>query len=224
MEKLSTILIVFHVIAGFTAFFLGPVAIFSDKFGKTHRISGRVFSIAMTVVFITAVVVSIYKSNTFLFMVAMFSFYSVVSGIRILKLKTLGSKKKAQWYDWTIHGIFLITCICFLVFAGFLINLHGIIPLAIISGIFALGGFASVITNLKPFFRVSQPKNYWLDYHRGNMIGAYIATVTAFSAQQMHFMPFLLQWIWPTLVILPLSAYFNRKYRSMKKEVVLPNN
>lgn len=224
MEKLSNILIILHVVAGFTAFFLGPVAIFSDKFGKAHRTTGRIFSIAMTMVFITAVVVSIYKSNTFLFMVAMFSFYSVVSGIRILKLKTLGSKKKAKWYDWAIHGIFFTTCVGFLIFAGYLINQYGFIPLAILSGLFALGGFASVRTNLKPFFRAVQPKNFWLDYHRANMIGAYIATVTAFSAQQMHFMPFLLQWTWPTLVILPLSTYFNRKYRSVKKEVVLPNN
>ena len=224
MEKLSTILIVLHVIAGFTAFFLGPIAIFTNKFGRSHRITGRIFSIAMTVVFVTAVVVSIYKSNTFLFMVAMFSFYSVVSGIRILKLKSLGTKKKAKWYDWAIHGTFFMTCVCFLVFAGYLVNQHGIIPLAILSGLFAIGGFASVRTNLKPFFRTEQPKIFWLDYHRANMIGAYIATVTAFSAQQMHFMPFLLQWTWPTLVILPLSAYFNRKYRSVKKEVVLPNN
>lgn len=224
MEKFSSILIVLHVISGFSAFFLGPVAIFTDKFGKTHKAVGRIFSIAMTLVFVTAVIVSIYKSNTFLFMVAMFSFYSVVSGVRILKLKTLGTKKKAKWYDWTIHSVFLLTCIGFMGFAGYLFYQYGIIPLAILSVLFSLGGIASIRANLKPFFRIVQPRNFWLDYHRSNMIGAYIATVTAFSAQQMHFMPFLLQWIWPTFVILPASAYFNRKYRTLKKEAILPKN
>ncbi|MGB3467618.1 MAG: hypothetical protein WBA74_20190 [Cyclobacteriaceae bacterium] len=224
MEKFSNILIVLHVIAGFTAFFLGPVAIFTNKFGKSHKIAGRIFSIAMTIVFVTAVIVSIYKQNTFLFMVAMFSFYSVVSGVRILKVKSLGKQKSARWYDWTIHGIFLITCLSFMIFAIYLVNSHGFIPLAILSGLFSIGGMASIYTNLKPFLRNIQPKNFWLDYHRGNMIGAYIATVTAFSAVQMDFMPFLLQWTWPTLVILPASAWFNRKYRSAKKESVLTEN
>ena len=65
MEKLSNILIIIHVIAGFTAFFLGPIAIFTDKFGKVHKVTGRIFSIAMDIVFVTAVIVSIYKNNTF---------------------------------------------------------------------------------------------------------------------------------------------------------------
>jgi len=224
MEKLSNILIFIHVIAGFTAFFLGPVAIFSDKFGKTHKLSGRIFSIAMTIVFITAVVVSIYKSNVFLFMVAMFSFYSVVSGVRILKLKLLGTKHLVKWYDWVIQAIFLLTCISFMTYAIHLFSKYGVNALAILCGLFSVGGIVSIRTNILPFFRKIQPKSFWLDYHRGNMIGAYIATVTAFSAQQMDFMPFLLQWTWPTLVILPASAYFNRKYRTPKKEPILTDN
>ena len=139
-------------------------------------------------------------------MVDKLSFYSVVSGVRILKLKKLGSKKKELWYDWAIHATFLVTCIGFLGFAGYLFSKYGMIPLAILSALFAIGGSFSIRANLKPFFRSVHPKNFWLTYHRANMIGAYIATVTAFSAQQMHFMPFLLQWIWPTLVILPAST------------------
>ena len=216
MEKLSQILIIFHVIAGFTAFLIGPFAIFSDKFGKPHRITGRVFSIAMAVVFITSIIVCIYKNNVFLFMVAFFSFYSVVSGVRILKLKKLGTQHFARWYDWAVHGIFLITCISFLSYAIYLYSKHGFNVLSVLCALFAIGGFFSTRANVKPFFKKAQKPGFWLDYHRANMIGAYVATVTAFSAQQLHFMPMILQWIWPTLLIVPASRYFNKKYQSIK--------
>ena len=216
MEKLIQILIILHVIAGFTAFLIGPVAIFSDKFGKPHRMTGRIFSIAMAIVFVTSIVVCIYKSNIFLFMVAFFSFYSVVSGVRILKLKKLGTRQVAKWYDWAIHSTFFVTCISFLTYAIYLYDKHGFNTLSVLCALFAVGGFFSTRANVSPFINKSPAAGFWLDYHRSNMIGAYVATVTAFSAQQLHFMPMLLQWTWPTLLILPASSYFNRKYKSLK--------
>ncbi|MEL7220188.1 MAG: hypothetical protein AAGJ93_02650 [Bacteroidota bacterium] len=219
MEKLTQILLIIHVIAGFTAFLIGPLAIFSDKFGRSHRTSGRIFSIAMALVFITSIVVCIYKQNAFLFMVAFFSFYSVVSGVRILKLKRLGQQHFAKWYDWSIHAIFLLTCIAFLTYAILLYNQYGFNVLSVLCTLFAIGGFFSVRANVKPFLRKVQPAGFWLTYHQANMIGAYIATVTAFSSQQLHFMPTILQWTWPTLLIMPISTYINRKYKSHRAEM-----
>ena len=218
MAKLIQILIILHVIAGFTAFLIGPFAIFSDKFGRPHRVTGRIFSFAMAFVFVTSIVVCIYKNNVFLFMVAFFSFYSVVSGVRILKLKKLGSIQKGKWYDWAIHATFLITCLSFLTYAIYLYAKHGYNVLSVLCALFAIGGFFSIRANIKPFFKKTQSPGFWLNYHRANMIGAYVATVTAFSAQQLHFMPTLLQWTWPTLLIVPASSYFNKKYRSLRTE------
>ena len=218
MEKLNNILIIFHAIAGFTAFFIGPIAIFTDKFGRVHKQVGRVFAIAMAIVFVTAVVVSIYKGNAFLFMVGVFSFYSVFSGVRILRLKKLHTSQKAQWYDWAIHGVFIITCFAFMAYAGLLFHKIGAEVLPILCSLFGVGGLFSIRANLRPFFNKKLAPNFWLDYHRANMIGAYIATVTAFSAQNLHFLPGLVQWIWPTLIILPLSSFFNKKYNIQKEK------
>ena len=45
------------------------------------------------------------------------------------------------------------------------------------------------------------------------MMGGFIASVTAFSVQVMHFMPGVMQWIWPSLVGVPLIIYWVRTYR-----------
>lgn len=51
------------------------------------------------------------------------------------------------------------------------------------------------------------------------MLGGFIASVTAFSTQVMHFMPGVIQWIWPSLVGVPLIIYWIRTYRKkLEKE------
>lgn len=48
--------------------------------------------------------------------------------------------------------------------------------------------------------------------HLGNMIGAYIATVTAVSATNLT--PFIgvVAWLWPTALGVPLIWYWQAKY------------
>ncbi|MBL0258759.1 MAG: hypothetical protein IPQ03_15045 [Bacteroidetes bacterium] len=47
------------------------------------------------------------------------------------------------------------------------------------------------------------------------MIGAYIAAVSAFSAVNLNFvwLPTTIQWLWPTLIGVPLMMMWIRSYR-----------
>jgi hypothetical protein len=47
----------------------------------------------------------------------------------------------------------------------------------------------------------------------GNMLGAYIATVSAFSVVNFGFLPPLARWLWPTVVGVPLIVAWTRSYR-----------
>ena len=79
------ILLFIHVIAGFTSLTTGLIAFTTQKGGANHRKIGKVYFYAMTTVFVTAIIVSVYKFIPFLFMIAFLSYYSVFAGVRALK-------------------------------------------------------------------------------------------------------------------------------------------
>ncbi len=49
-----------------------------------------------------------------------------------------------------------------------------------------------------------------------NMIGSYIAAVTAFSVVNFHVLPTTLRWLWPTMIGTPLITiwitYYKRRF------------
>jgi hypothetical protein len=48
------------------------------------------------------------------------------------------------------------------------------------------------------------------------LVGGFIASVTAFSAQTVGFLPTFIQWMWPTLVFVPVIIFWKRKYNMPK--------
>jgi ABC-type enterochelin transport system permease subunit len=62
------------------------------------------------------------------------------------------------------------------------------------------------------------PKNTWLKRHIGMMMGAYIATFTAFVVVNINdFQPAWVPWLLPTFFGVPISIYFTRKFTPTKK-------
>ena len=68
-------LLALHIFAGSLAFVSAGAALLVKKGGQPHRWAGRSFFLSMVVIFLTAVVMAVLTSNTFLFIVALFSFY-----------------------------------------------------------------------------------------------------------------------------------------------------
>jgi len=85
--------------------------------------------------------------------------------------------------------------------------------IAYLSIFFGLGGLILVTRNVLDFIRPPKTKYQWLFRHIGNMTGGFIASVTAFSANVLNFMPGALQWLWPSLIGVPLIVYWIRTYR-----------
>lgn len=61
-------------------------------------------------------------------------------------------------------------------------------------------------------------RRWWWFVHMVNMLSAYIATVSAFSAVNLDLLPPLVQWLWPTAVGTPAIfvwvAYHKRRFAS----------
>ena len=208
-------LLFIHVISGFTALITGMIALLTQKGHKNHNKAGKIYAKAMLSVFVTAIIVSAYKFIPFLFMIAFISYYSVFSGVRILKLKNLYKDQKPKWYDWTAGFVNLAANLAFIGFGIYSLVSGNPNGTAYLSIGFGIGGCLLSYTNLKPFFKRPDHKMYWWLSHMGNMIGGYIATTTAFSTTIFGILGVnsVFVWIWPAIIGIPLTEIWQKRYK-----------
>ena len=216
MHSINTILLAVHILAGSTALVSGPVAMIARKGGKQHRQWGKIYFSAMVVVFITAVFMSLYKDIPFLLMIAVLSFYLVVSGNRALALKNLHRGQKAGWRDWSFAIVSQVFCLGLLIWgarqwiAGDNLGIAAVV----------LGSLGVVSTSLsiRKFIVPPEDKDHWLYAHVGGMAGGYIAAVTAFMVVSVTFLPDPWPWIIPAMVGVPLIRLWRYRYQKRQEQ------
>src|SRR2546422_10573869 len=74
------IVLAFHNTGGVTALVSAAGALAASKGDRWHVYSGRAFALGMLVVFLTALPMTFLRPNLFLFLIALFSFYLVLTG------------------------------------------------------------------------------------------------------------------------------------------------
>lgn len=215
MQVLTTVLLILHVISGFTALITGGIASFTKKGGSRHRVSGKWYFWAMTGVFVTAIAVSILKSLAFLFMIGFFSYYFVVRGYRQLYLKGLGRTQKAASIDWFIMAVAFLFGIGLVAWA-IAQKLGGSsfwpVPL-----VFGLVSSAFSLADLKLYTKGPSYKQHWLTGHIVSMGAGYIATWTAFVVTNIKFLPPVFVWLAPSVIGSILISRSIRRYIKPKK-------
>ena len=221
METFIRISLIVHVAAGCLALLSGLAAILLRNNVKRHRPAGRIYFWAMTVVFVTAVYVSVAHGNLFLFCVAFFTYYACLTAYRSLKLKKLHAGQRPHWFDWTTEVLFGLMHIAFVSY-GLILLVRGVTDFGIICLLFGALGLRGNHVNTKRLRGIVEHSNYWLLSHIGGMLGSYIGAITAFLVNNnnrwLH-MPQLVAWLGPTFLLVPLIAYELNKYK--KKAQVL---
>lgn len=203
-----------HAVSGMLALVVAPLAMLARKGGGWHRRWGKVFFYAMVVVVVTAIVLAWARPNPLMGMVAVFSFHMIASGYRSLYHKRLHRGQKPARTDIVLQGVAGLVNVGLLLWglAHFLLGHRN--PMAIIFVVFGLIGSGMVFMNLRRFYKHSHDKQEWLYGHMTGFLGGYIATLSAFSAVNLHMIgPVWLQWLWPTIVGAPLIAMWVRHYR-----------
>jgi uncharacterized membrane protein len=219
MESMKSILLFIHITCGSIALLSGPVAMLRQDGKSLHRISGKIFFYTMTIVFLTAVYLSITDQLIFLLLIAVFSYYNIVSAYRALYLKRLGHGQKPALMDW------MILCITLVFHSGLLAwgveRLMSSQSFGIVALVFAMIGLLTNLREYRTFTKGYREKNGWLYSHITGMIGGYIASLTAFLVNTVSFQPAFILWIAPTLVFTPFIIYtiskFRKKIKSGKK-------
>ena len=212
MEQTIKILIYTHAIFGGIGLFTGLISFFAKKGKTTHIKAGKIFSYSMLISALISLVVSRlpHHENIFLFLNGIFTIYMILSGNRALTLKSK-IKSKAEWIDKTISGSMLLTSIVMIT-----IGIIGIIQKTDNSILYVFFGAFGCFMTLKDFQNFKQftkKKNAWLISHLGRMIGALIASFTAFLVAGLQ-IGTIFVWITPTIIGTSYIIYWSRKFKS----------
>lgn len=198
-----------HITAGFVGFFVAPVALAVRKGGPAHQLWGKVFFGSMVVAGTTALAGAQHIQSLFLFLTAIFSLYMAAFGYRSVFLKHLAWDAQVNPADWAVAGAGLAV---FLGTVGYGLW-AGNVPVTVFGGI----GAFTALRQLRGYAKAGQwTKNQWLLNHISGFMASYIAAVSAFSVTSLRFISFPLNFLWPTMVGVPVIVWWHWRVRQQR--------
>ncbi len=201
-DLLSSIVLAVHIAAGSISLATAGVALVTAKGGRWHVLAGRIYAVGMTVVFLTAIPLALLVSSSFLFMIALFSFYLVFAGWRFARNR----RRRAHPVDWVAVAAIVMTGLAMWGYAVVLAldgSSHWVT-------MFVFGGIAIALGLADVWFHWTQPGGARrVSRHLTNMMAGTIATITAVTVVNVDMDPVWVPWILPTVVITPLIVWWN---------------
>lgn len=209
MDLPFKVLLVIHIIAGSLGLFTGTINIIRKKGDKQHRLIGKFFYLGMIINAVAGFIMAIMHANVFLLIIAVFSFYMTATGQRILHLKRIDKGQEPKRIDWALTIMMILFATGFILYGLYLLAMDSNFGLVLL-----VFGFISMLMTRKDiaiYRGTIQFRNYWLLIHIQRMIGAYIASLTAFLVVNNTYLPPIVAWLSPTVILTPLIIYWSRK-------------
>lgn len=199
------ILLSIHILAGTIALLCAALAVSSEKGKKFHVLSGRTYFWCMVGIFITAIPMSIINSNTFLFLIAIFSFYLAFAGMRFAKNR----KGIATTIDWIAVSLMILSGLGMwaLAITYFISDNSQYITLLVFGFIALALGYGDYRSHKN---KAATGKER-IAKHLTNMMAGTIAVITAVLVVNVNIEPIWIWWLLPTVVITPIISYWNNK-------------
>ena len=200
-----SILLSIHILAGTIALLCAALAVSSEKGKKFHVLSGRTYFWCMVGIFLTAIPMSIINSNTFLFLIAIFSFYLAFAGMRFAKNR----KGIATTIDWIAVSLMILSGLGMWALAiTYFINNNSQYITLLVFGFIALAlGYGDYRSHKNK----SATGKERIAKHLTNMMAGTIAVITAVLVVNVNIEPIWIWWVLPTVVITPIISYWNKK-------------
>ena len=207
---IETTLLVIHIVAGSTALLAAVIPVVTKKGGTNHVRAGRAYAAAMSIVFVTALPLAILRADTFLLIIAVFSFYLVFAGWRFARNRG----GKPLWIDWTATSIMAATGLAMWIY-GAVIGLSGDTQWVVLF-IFGTIAIALSLADARYHHKWSDSVATRIQRHLTNMLAGTIATVTAVAVVNVDFEPAWVVWVAPTAAITPLIVWWNIKIARLR--------
>ena len=201
------VLLALHVVAGNVALLSAAGAVIVQKGGRAHAWIGRAFAIGMTVIFLTAVPMTMLKPNLFLFLVALFNFYLVSTGW----LRATNRNGSPTRLEWTIA---VGTVLAAVGMAGrSVMMLAAGHSMGVVLLVFALIGGALSLRDVVGLRQQKFRGTERIASHLTRMLGGTIGAVTAFIVTNVRLEPAFVLWLLPSVALTPLVIYWTRRVR-----------
>ena len=211
LELIFKFLLVLHIISGSIGLLTGTINIAKKKGDIIHKKVGLFFLYGMIINGVSGLLMTVIHSNLFLFIIGIFSIYMAATGQRYLYLKGLSEGKKPKSIDWILSSMMFVFGIGFMIYGILLLlssNTFGIVLL-----VFGLISLSMVVQDIYNYTTHKLAKNFWLLVHIQRMMGAYIAASTAFLVVNNAFLPEIVVWLLPTVILTPLIFKWSNKYK-----------
>ncbi|CAD0008820.1 hypothetical protein [Flavobacterium chungangense] len=207
MEPAIKILIYIHAFFGGIGLITGIGSVAVKKGSNLHKRMGKLFSIGMLTSSIISLIICWIPNhqNIFLFLIGLFTIYLVVSGNRALTFK---HKLKADLTDKVISGIMLLFSVI-MILLGIYCQLNNITN-GILFIFFGGFGFYMSYKDFIFFKNLLETNKSWLSKHIGKMVGALIASITAYIVAGLG-IGSVIAWITPSILGTFYIIYWNRK-------------
>lgn len=205
---LQTVLLIAHITAGMISLLVAFVATGTKLFNMRHLWhvrSGKIFYYSMMFVAVSAVPLSAYSESLFLFLIAIFAGYLTLAGRRYAKNHT-GAARTIDRVSVLVAALVGMTMAIYGVVLILSDDLQGI-TLAVFGGILIGYSIGETIVLSKE----TLANNIRIATHLTFMMGAAIASLTAFIVTNFTFEPEFVLWIGPSVVVTPLIIYANTK-------------
>lgn len=212
MEKIITIAIYIHVFFGGIGLLAGTISFLVKKGTKTHVLAGKWFSVGMIISSLISIPVARMPGhmNMFLFLIALFTIYLVLAGNRALTFKPVFKKTAPALHDKLISGGMMFSSS---IMMG--IGIFGLIQgvqNTILFLFFGLFGLILAVKDFRFYGNPSKNNSGWLVNHLSRIVGAYIASITAFIVAGLNFHN-LIAWMLPSIIGTTAIIYWTRRVR-----------
>ena len=195
-----------HIVAGVAALAAAGAAVGSAKGGRLHRRSGGAYTVSMAIVGSSALGLSVVHPNPFLFAVGIFSLYLVFTGWRAAVLRD-GLPRRldhAGGAVMALAGLGMLGSGVQGVLAG-----SGAQPVILVA--FGSIGLTMALSDWRDWARGGVTGKARIARHLGRMLGGTIATITAAGVVNLGFLPDLVVWLGPTVLITPVILWWSAR-------------
>tara|TARA_R110002167_G_scaffold19734_2_gene72602 strand:- start:1084 stop:1743 length:660 start_codon:yes stop_codon:yes gene_type:complete len=215
MENIIEIFIYIHAFFGGIGLITGIGSIIVRKGKLNHKRLGKWFTWSMIISSAISLVIARLPNhrNTFLFLVGIFTIYMILAGNRALTFKSI-KKTEANLVDKLVSGTMVISALLMIGF-GITGLLNGYSH-AILFLFFGLIGLFLPYGDYKLFKNTLKNRKLWLINHLSRMLGALIASVTAFIVAGMKY-DTLWAWMIPSVIGTVYIIYWIKKVKGKKK-------
>ncbi|HCL06556.1 MAG TPA: hypothetical protein DHW64_11605 [Chitinophagaceae bacterium] len=214
MDQLFSILLMLHIAGGGAGLIAGTIAASVKKGSKPHLLAGIVFFWGMLTASLSALALSWLPGheNLFLFAVGGFTLYMILTGYRIviLKRRFKSTPLNIPAFDYVIT-IFGLAFAVFLLIQSVKGLLNGYI-FSMVPGVFGGICMSYVLLDAKLLMGRTTVKATWMYSHIVRMMGAMIASYTAFLVVNVQIDMQWILWLLPSVIGAIFIGFFTRKY------------